>query len=233
MKKKILFLILFSAFIMQGAIAQENKKLQKIVVKGYVKDINGQPIRGAVIAAPNTEYTRKTNKKGFYKMKIMPTAQNLLAIVPGDTYLEIPFEKNANHDFVIEFQDGGLSAEQENQINKMFIDKGYNEDVIYRNSSDAVIYNSRRINPHKYSSFSQMVGQEMRSVHSLVSPFGLYILDGESFFGVRHLNHLKPTEVKSIEILDAHTAAFGYGMRGMYGVCIVKTKAAASEDESD
>ena len=228
MKKKILFLILFSAFILQGSIAQKTKK---IVVTGFVKDVNDQPIKDAVIVVPNSSITKKTNKKGFYKIRIEPTTKNILALTSYSGYQELDFNGSSKVDFKLpQMDDDGFSPEQEKKRSQMFIDKGYNENIIYRNSSEAVIYNNRRINPHKYSTFSQMVGQEMRFYNYIVSPFGLYILDGESFFGIKHLNHLKPTEIKSIEILDIQTATFGYGGRGMLGVCIVKTRSASAEE---
>jgi hypothetical protein len=233
MKKKVLFLILFSAFIMQGLIAQKTKKINKVVITGFVKDVNDQPIKGAVIAVPNQIFTKQTNKKGFFKIKVKTDTKKILVLTPLNGYQEVMYKGSSKMNFVMQsVSDSEFLPTQEKQRNKMLISQGYHEDVIYRNSSEAVIYNSRRINPHKYSSFSQMMGKEMRSSNYVVSPFGLYILDGESFFGVRHLNHLKPTEIKSIKILDMQTAAFGYGMRGMLGVCVVETKLAKEESDN-
>ncbi len=233
MKKKILFVILFSVFILQGAIAKDGAKNKKVVLTGFVKDKDNQPIKNAVIVTPNSEYTKKTNGKGHYKIKIDPSTKNIMVLTSLNGYVEKEYQGEAKLDFICPNpSDLNYSEEQQMIRNKDLIAKGYNEDIVYENSSNAIIFNGRNVNPYKYSSFDELLDKEMSPNIYVVSRFGLYIVDGEYHQGIWNLKSLKPTNIQSIEIEDIGLVMPFYGWQGMYGVCKVKTKNAIAENKA-
>jgi hypothetical protein len=231
MKKKILFVILFSVFILQGAIAKNGAKNKKIVLNGFVKDMNNQPIKNAIILTPNSDYSRKTNNKGYYKIKIDSSTKKVMVLTSVNGYIEKDYQGEAKLDFVYsESSEYEYSEDQQKARNQELIAKGYNEDIIYENSGNAIIFNGRKVNPYKYSSFEELLDKEMSPNVYVVSRFGLYIVDGEYIQGVWNLKSLKPTMITSIEIENIDYVLPFYGLRGIYGVCKVKTKNVIAEN---
>ncbi len=231
MKKKILFMILFSVFILQGAIAKNGVTNKKVVLTGFVKDINNQPIKNAIILTPNSDYSRKTNNKGYYKIKIDPSAKKVMVFTAINGYLEKDYQGETKLDFIYpQAPDYKYSEEEQKARNQELIAKGYNEDIIYENSENAIIFNGRKVNPYKYSSFEELLDKEMSPNVYVVSRFGLYIVDGEYIQGVWNLKSLKPTMITSIEIENIDYVLPFYGLRGIYGVCKVKTKNVIAEN---
>ena len=232
MKKKILFLVLFFAFIMQGSFAQKSENPKKVILKGFVKDKDNHPIIKATMVVPGSKRTKQTNKQGFYKMKIEPSTEKVMALTILNGYLEKEYNGEKNLDFVLpNVTDYNYSEDQKNK-SKELIALGYNEDIVYENSNDAVIFNGRKINPHKYSSFEEMLDKEMSPNVKVVSRYGLYIVDGEYIQGVWNLKNIKPTEVSSIEIEDIGLTLPFYGIHGIYGVCKVKTKSSTAYNDT-
>lgn len=209
---------------MQGTFAQQHKDSKKIMLSGFVKDINGQPIKDVIIVTPNSSHTKKTNKKGFYKIKVQPSADRILALSSANGYLEKKISGKNNLNFILQINDDHESAEYQAQRSNDLIALGYHEDVVYENSPDAVIFNGRKVNPHKYPSIEEMLDAEMISNEYVVSKNGLYIVDGDEFWGVWNLKDIKPSQVKSIEIESIYLATRYYGYYGFFGVCKVKTR---------
>jgi len=229
MKKKILLLILFSAFILQGSFAQNNKKTKKVTLKGFVKDMENHPISKATLLVPGSRFAKHTNKQGYYKMKIEPSTAYVMALTKLNGYYEKKYTGESNLDFVLSNASDYNYAEDQKNRSKELISRGYNEDIVYENSIDAVTFNGRNINPYKYSSFEELLDKEMSPNIYVVSRSGLYIVDGVHIQGIWGLKHVKPINIKSIEIEDIGLTLPFYGIEGIYGVCKVTTKNAMAE----
>ena len=233
MKKKILLLILFSAFILQGSFAQNNKKTKKVTLKGFVKDMENHPINKATLLVPGSRFSKKTNKQGFYKMKIEPSTEKVMALTKLNGYSEKKYIGESNLDFVLTNASDYNYAEDQKSRSKELVARGYNEDIVYENSSDAVDFNGRKINPYKYSSFEELLDKEMSPNIYVVSRSGLYIVDGVHIQGIWALKHVRPINIKSIEIVDIGLTLPFYGIEGIYGVCKVTTKNPRAENKKD
>lgn len=230
MKKKIFFLTLLSVFLIQTTIAQKNEKVKRVVVKGFVTDINNQPIKDATITVPHSKYSKSTNRKGYFKIKIDPEVESVLAIAPNYRFMEQKYSGEKTLDFKFQFSaDDVLSDDQQTSRNHQLIELGYNKDVVFENSGDAVIFNGRKVNPHKYASFEEMINKEMKSREYVVSKHGLYIVNGQEVQGVWRLKNIKPTEVQSIKIEHIGLASHLQGWRGIFGVCKVTTKSSETD----
>jgi len=230
MKKKILLLILFSAFIVQGSIAQNNTRSKKVTLKGFVKDTDNHPIKNATLIVPGSKHAKKSNKKGYYKMKIEPSTEKVMALTTLNGYLEKKYTGEQNLDFILPNASDYNYAEDQKTRSKELITRGYNEDIVYENSIDAVDFNGRKINPYKYSSFEELLDKEMSPNVYVVSRSGLYIVDGVKIQGIWGLKHVRPINIKSIEIEDIGLTWPFYGIEGIYGVCKITTKNAMANN---
>lgn len=233
MKKKILLLILFSAFIVQGSIAQDNTRTKKVTLKGSVMDTDNHPIKNATLVVPGSKHAKKTNKDGHFKMKIEPSTEKVMALTTLNGYLEKNYTGEPNLDFVLPNAADYNYAEDQKNRSKELIARGYNEDIVYENSIDAVDFNGRKINPYKYSSFEELLDKEMSPNIYVVSRSGLYIVDGVHIQGIWALKHVKPINIKAIEIVDIGLTLPFYGIEGVYGVCKVTTKSALAENKKE
>lgn len=233
MKRKILWLILCSAFIVQGSIAQDNTRIKKVTLRGSVMDTDNHPIKNATLVVPGSKHAKKTNKAGFYKMKIEPSTENVMALTTLNGYLEKKYTGESNLDFVLPNVADYNYAEDQKTRSKELIARGYNEDIVYENSIDAVDFNGRKINPYKYKSFEELLDKEMSPNVYVVSRSGLYIVDGVKIQGIWALKHVKPINIKSIEIEDIGLTLPFYGIEGIYGVCKVTTKNPIAENKKE
>lgn len=67
--KKVLVSLVVSLVFSLNIVAQEDKT-EKISVTGMVMDMNGLPIKGAMVFVDSVNTKKKTNKKGIYKLKL-------------------------------------------------------------------------------------------------------------------------------------------------------------------
>lgn len=232
MKKKILLIILLSFFMVQGSFAQKNKRTKKVVLTGYVKDIMDQPIQNATIVVPHSEQTKLTNKKGFYKIKVDPTVTKVLAVTLESRYKEQDYHGEASLNFVFpNANEDGLSEDETEILKTELLEGGYSENILLENSEDFILFNGRKVNPNKYISLRQMLGQAQTTSDYGILPSGLFIIDGVRMHGIEFVESIQPKDVISIKILDLGPAAHIYGNAS--GVCIIKTKSALAENKKE
>ena len=97
MKLKALWLIIAIFCISTSSDAQHKKKVIKI--SGTVTDIDNKALHGAMIFIDSIKTKVKTNKKGFYKIKINPEISEVAIFVKGQGLLA----KKYNREKVINF----------------------------------------------------------------------------------------------------------------------------------
>jgi TonB-dependent starch-binding outer membrane protein SusC len=227
MRMKALFILLFSVILLTAASGQESAK--KIKISGLVTDINNKPVPGASIFVDGKTTGKKTNNKGIYKIEIRPGSKYVGAIsvsgaVTGslieekdEINLSLPIDVMAesntpqNYDGEEEVNIGYGTVKKKDLMgpvskidgnNSMYA--GYSSVYDMLSGQPGVQVNGRSINIQGASSF-------------IGSTEPLLIVDGSV---VSTLEHIQPSQVKSIEILKGSSATI-YGSRGANGVILI------------
>jgi len=232
MKYRFFLLIVLSIFIIPGLNAQ--KKVKKFFVTGIVTDSDNKPVEGAMILLDNKYTNKKTNIKGFFRVKVRPEAELISvvttdmgigeAIIDGTSMLKITLREG---EAPVQLP-GALNKEDEERINI-----GYGS-VRKRDLTTPV--NRLDVNTTRYSSYTNMYellngafpgvqvsGTKItiRGVSSInLSSDPLFIVDG---IEVSSISDISPTEVESVEVLKGAAASI-YGSRGANGVILIRLK---------
>ncbi len=232
MKKVILFLIL-SVFVLQGSFAQKVKKSKKVVLAGFVKDVYGQPISKATIVIPHSKKTKLTNRKGFYKIKIDPSVNKVLAIT-NNAFKEMVYHGEPSLSFVLSIsKDDSFNEIELDMLEENLSDGEYQVDIKLEDSNDYLLLQGRKVYSQKYHSLSELFRQEMKQEGYGPSSYGLFIVDNIEYSGYDLVRYINPTDIKSIKVLELGPAWHIYGRRGTRGVCIIKTKSALANNIKD
>jgi len=210
---------------------------KKIIVSGFVTDINHNPVAGAMIFINKNNTNNVTNRKGFYKVKINPDAELITisssdngfgeALIEGRTTINITLDRSTSSQNITQDRSGTKgtvnigygSIDQKdlttpvNRINGR--DKKY--------ASYINIYEILRSIPGvQISGNNSITIQGQGSLNFSAEP--LFVVDGVI---VNSINDIPPTQVKSIEVLKGPSATI-YGSRGANGVILINLTDAAN-----
>ncbi len=233
MKVKIICLILLSVLCLNNLSAQKNKN-KKITITGTVIDATNLPIVNAIILIDNAKTNSLTDSKGFYSVKVKPTATTISVFtfgngtfedsIKGRTQIDFKFAvaktHNQSEEIIPEGQKGVSTGygtiKKKNVINESGSIDGTNKKYAsYANIADMIT--------HEISGVRVSGGEvNIQNSKNLWGPvMALIVVDGV------YMNELpadiSPVNVKSIEVLKGTSAAI-YGSRGSGGVIIIKTK---------
>jgi TonB-dependent SusC/RagA subfamily outer membrane receptor len=212
------FLAFTLVLISLTPVTAQKKSSKKIQVTGMVTDPNGLPIKRAVIYVDSVKTFSKTNKKGYYKVRIGPETKHFMVFSPkhgmygiaydGITALNFQFKKSVDHLTEANLADLGFTIEapRKGTIDpSRFKEYGSIFDLI-QEMFTGIEVKGERIVVRGVSSFSQ-------------NP-PLFIVDGSYVNSIAFVN---PVEVQSIELIKDGTAAL-YGARGANGVIVINLK---------
>jgi TonB-dependent SusC/RagA subfamily outer membrane receptor len=205
------------------------KSGKKISVTGYVTDVTGASIANAIIMVDGEKTSCLTDRKGFYKIKVIPENKRISVFTYTNGIVEevldgrnkINFKFNGS---VPDQKDAGVDPGDEP------VDIGY--DVVKQNTLTVPVgkIDGTKSKYASYNSIYEMIRGEVPGVqvngnsimirsattlNSNTEP--LYIVDGVP---VSTLDNILPQMVKSIEVLKGSAASI-YGVRGSNGVIIV------------
>ena len=228
MKWKIVLVLIISFCFIQGNYAQKQNK--KIKISGVVTDSNMRPVGGALIFVDGLKKNSVTNSKGFYRIKVSPTAKEISVIPPQDgiSTLEI------NNKTVLNFTLDGVvvkpiakAGREEEMINI-----GYGKVSRKNLTSEVGKIEGQQSRYHSYSNIFEMIKGEVPGVEVIgnsinirnsfsfqLSTEPLFVLDGVIVPGIEGIS---PMDVSSIVILKGSSASV-YGARGANGVILITT----------
>lgn len=224
--KVLLSLMVFTI----SALSSGQKKTE---VTGMVKDANQIPVRGAAIFIDGQNTGKQTNKKGFYKVTVEPSAKILRVLAADGRSADQPIDSKNEIVFILPASFNGtvnVNTETENadeQVNVGYgsvrrkdlvspvtsVD-GEKNQFVYKD-----IYEMLRGKPGvQVNGTSVKIQGGANTLMSGTDP--LFVVDGVT---VSSIDFVMPESVKSIEILKGTSASI-YGSRGANGVILITLK---------
>ncbi len=209
------FLAFTLVLICLTSVTAQKKSSEKIQVTGTVTDTNGIPIKRAVIYVDSVKTFSRTNKKGYYKVRIRPETKHFMIFSPkhgmysiaydGSTELNFQFKNSVDHLTEANLADLGFTivAPRKGTINPSRFKEYKTIFDLIQEMFTGIEVKGERIVVRGVSSFSQ-------------NP-PLFVVDGSYVPNIAFVN---PVGVKSIELIKDGTAAL-YGARGANGVIVI------------
>lgn len=185
---------------------------RKTVVTGTVYDKDKKPVMDADIFIDSTYSGYFTDEEGKYRVKALPSASHMIAIVPdrgfgiseiaGRTVVDISLTGNQKD------IPGFLTAEI---LKKSLVSSKPKKVNTYTNIYQMI----REKVPGVLVSGKSIVVQQPNSFYGSTTP--LFVVDGVR---VPSIDDVNPVNVKSIELLTGSRAAI-YGLEGSNGVIVI------------
>lgn len=228
MKLKFFFILLLSLVFGSALFGQKNNK--KIIITGVVVDVNQNPVVDAIIMIDNKKTNFSTDHKGFYKVKVKPSAKKIGIF----TFKSVASEEVINGRITINFTLAASIPQgmnnQNNAEDEEEIDIGYGtvKKENMTSSSNRIDGQNKRYASYRdiYDMLSgeipgvQVSGKSIKiqgvsSINSGTEP--LLVVDGIT---VNSIDNIQPRMVRSIEVLKGSSASI-YGSRGANGVILI------------
>jgi hypothetical protein len=232
MKIRLIFLILLSVLCISGVNAQK-KNNKKITLSGIVMNSSSEPIMNAIIMIDDQKTNIVTDAKGYYKVKVKPTATKIGIFTFGHGTKE----EAINGRTQINFNFGMTSTQQVQDQNIPAGEEGVNTGYGTVKKKNLTTNVDKIDGTNKkyatYRSIGDMIQREVSGVK--ISGSSVIIQDSKNLYGsipalivvdgvpMNELPDIPPIYVKSIEVLKG-TAAAIYGSRGFGGAVVIKTK---------
>ena len=206
---RILILILTISY--SNTILSQKKK--KIVISGYVKDSLNKPISGCIIYIDEIKQKRKTNRKGFYSLKLKNTPKKLLFYSYRHGITEIDFPGKSNID--ITFKKMGTKQKEK-------FEKIKNSDSTNKNRyrfTNIYSYLRGQVPGVRVFSDNKIIVRGITSLLGSNEP--LFILN-KMAVNKDALESINPNDIKSVKVLKGSETSI-YGVRGAAGVIVITT----------
>ncbi len=231
MKPKIFFFLILSFLSVIFAFGQNNDK--KISITGVVVDPYKRPVPGAEIMIDGVQSGKTTDKNGFYKIKIKPTAERIgiFTLPPATIQESINGRKNIN--FTLNDSITQQIYRSRNQYGEEVVNVGYGSQKRKSLTTSVGQVDGSNDKYASYNSIYDMLRGEVPGVqvvgHSIMirdassatqNTEPLFVVDGTP---VMSIENIIPQEVKSIDVLKGSAASI-YGTRGANGVILITLK---------
>jgi carboxypeptidase-like protein len=219
MNFKILFTVLF--FAVQIGIAQE-EELKELQVIGTVTDSENKPIKGVLVYVDSVKTGVKTNKMGYFTLKLNSGTKLISFFSPDYGINDINYTSQNRINFAFMENPKRISKKSlaalgyKNTNRKTKRSAASNDDVVYTDIYQMIV--AKVPGTQVVGNKVRLRGNAISSVNSGIEP--LFIVDGTTTSSIDFIN---PMDVKSIRALKDESASF-YGTRGASGVIIIVLK---------
>jgi TonB-dependent SusC/RagA subfamily outer membrane receptor len=233
MKIRIFLILLLYVFLIPNTQGQKSNK--KFSITGFVLDANKNPINGAIIFIDNKKTEITTNEKGFYRIRVSPSAKKIsvFTLMNGLNESEIGGRTAIN----FELNNASSSAKKDfkDQANEETVNVGYGTMKKKDLTTQVGKIDGANKKFSSYQNIYDMIRGELPGVQVMgkkiiiqgptsitLSTDPLLVVDGVS---VTSIDDISPQMVKSIEVLKGAAASI-YGSRGANGVVLIYMKGA-------
>lgn len=204
---------------------------QKITVKGYVADENGEPMIGATVMQAGTKNGTSTDLDGKFSISVPANATLQFSYVGykaqtvkvnGRTSIEVTMDPEAN--VLDEFVTIGYGTVKKRDLTGA-VSSVKNADITLSPTSNAMDALQGKIAGLDITRSSGQAGAtptvQLRGTRSFTaSGSPTYIIDGMP----GDINTINPNDIESIEVLKDASSTAIYGSSGANGIIIVTTK---------
>lgn len=229
MKQSIsaLFIVVMSAFMTVNLYAQT-----KVVVKGSVVDVSGEPLAGVAVIEQGTVNGVLTDIDGNYEMKVSSSAtllfdylgyKPIIRAVRGNNVIDVTLEMDRTQlDEAVVVGYGTMRRSDltgsVSSVSAKSLENFKTASVLDALGGQVAGVNITSTDGTPGSGYNIVV-RGVGTVNGESSP--LYIVDG---FEVDDINYLANQDIQSIEVLKDASASAIYGARAANGVVLVTTK---------
>jgi len=212
------------------------KENSQLTITGLVTDSNNKPIAGAMIYIDEGNTNKVTSNKGIYKVKTSAGSKLISVYSLSNGMAESIIDGRTTINFTLSLT---LAEQNEAQINRIANEKAAESAGTEDRSNKSSSFNKVEGNLNKnmqYNNIYEMItgtipgvqvnGKSIviRGQSSLYNTSGpLFVVNGVI---VTSIDHIRPIDVKSIEVLKSSSAAI-YGSRGSNGVILIEVLTAA------
>ncbi len=232
MRTKIFFLILLSVLCLNSLTAQKNNN-KKITITGYVVDKYQFPVANASILIDNEKTNLVTDTKGYFKVKVNPSAKKISILTFMSGVKEDAIDGRTRINFTLA---DGIPQQMNNQNNdadEEQINVGYGTVKKKNLTSSANKIDGTNKKYASYNSIYDMIRGQVPGVRVIGKSINiqnassfmmgttpLFVVDGMT---VESIDNIPPQLVRSIEVLKGASASI-YGSRGANGVILITLK---------
>jgi len=218
----IRFLLIF-LFLLTGIHtpqAQE-KAVKKIMVTGTITDSENKPVNGAHIYVDSVKTKVKTNKKGYYKIKLHSKTKLLTVFSVNHGMLNFNYNGEQNLNFMFSKNNAIMTERELAQLGyKASGKKGNNQDKKegYDNYRD--IFELLRARFPNVRVVRETITIRAAGTSLTGNNTPLFIVNGSE---VSSIASIAPIDIKSIVVIKGTSTSL-YGARGANGVIKIKLK---------
>lgn len=229
LKTKLLLIpVLFVLLSLEGYSQEATSKA--IVVTGTVSDFDGKPVKGALIYVDSIKTRAKTDKKGYYHIKVHPRTKTITAISYKHGIVNIAYSGQDEVRFVFsndhkeitksELINFGYSGRAGAGMSDRSGKAGATRDQGYDNYQNVLELLAARFSGVQVSGNTIIIRGNAVSIHG--DGQALVMVNGNEV-RVSDLKNLSPSRVKSVQVLKGNDASY-YGLRGANGVVLITLK---------
>jgi len=234
MKPKLIFLCAICLFVVNTSPAQVKKQSNKTVFKGLVTDTEGTPIQNASVFVDGKNCKVLSDANGLFELKLKSGVKSITVYTIPQGATEVAYLGQEKITFVMPLSNiiatDSVNASSVKEIDNIDYISAHKKNLS-KNFSE--INQNTIKNAEHYVTIYDMIRGEVAGVNvngttitirgasSLVlSNEPLLIVNG---MPVRSLDHIFPSQVKSIKVLKGTSASI-YGARGANGVIVIDLK---------
>ena len=229
MKTRLFLLLILSFIVFFDVSAQKSNK--KITITGRVTDLYSSPVYGALIMIDGKTTSAKTNDKGFYKIKVKPSASQIGVFTTTLGVKEVPINGGSVVNFNLDQVNTVFQGKETSSVSDEVVNEGYS---FAKKGSITKPVSKTDVSGKEYSSFSSIYdvlrtlpdvnvsgsSVTVRGVGTTGNSSPLFVVNGVT---VSSINTINISMVKSIEVLKGSAASI-YGVQGANGVILIQLK---------
>ena len=216
--------------LVAGSQASGQKKGKTITANGTVTDINLLPVEGALIVVDGEGTGVTTNKKGAFRIRLNPDTHSVGVYTTNLGSAVTLFDGQDLFSFVLDSTEALVNFVPTPTEGEQDIEIGYGTVKKKNLTTDVGYIDAQDDSNASYTNIYDMIqgkvpgvqvtGRKItiRGVNSInLSTDPLFVVDGVI---VNTIDHISPSQVKSITVLKGSDAAI-YGSRGAGGVIMI------------
>jgi TonB-dependent SusC/RagA subfamily outer membrane receptor len=200
-------LVLISISFSSNTFSQKEENLK---ISGFIKDSIHNPIKNCIIFVDDIKQKKKSNKKGFYVLKLKKIPKKIMFYSAKHGITEIDYPNKSNIDITFK----KMNPKEIVRFNE--VDRANNIRFRY---SDIYSFLRGRVSGVKVEPNKTIIVRGITSLYGSNQP--LFVLN-KLAINKEHLESINPSDIKSVTVLKGADASI-WGVRGAAGVIIIKT----------